>query len=211
MKPLDSSGWVMTARLIIVVAFAILAILPLRITANAKEFEDYAKTLLINQPESSVTINSYKAWYRDRAKQTFADLLAYGKEKAPIREAGYNWAFNYTNTGGKDIVALQINVLAINAFWEYADTFAVFQGAYFIPGKTVEKSGMLSFNEDIAALYYALWVDKVLFADGTVWKTDLAYLTGQIQDGFNIQIEQEWLTPGESIEMNRDTGRQPVQ
>jgi hypothetical protein len=213
-------GWNMTAKAFAVVILSVVSVLFLHCPVNAAEFEDFTKVILVNQPESGVTLNSYKAWFRDRAKQTFADVLAYGKEDAPIREAGYNWGFNYTNTGNREIAALQISVLAINAFWEYADTFAVFQGAYFVPGKSVERSGMVSFNDDVSALYYAVWIDKVLFADGTVWKMDKGYLLKTIEDGYGVDIDEAWLTPDSAIEINRDTklreqvqttGRQPAQ
>ncbi len=209
----------MNTRILFIAMFIIAVSALVQISASAAEFEDYSKVLLINLPESGVTLNSYKAWFRDRPKQTFADVLAYGREKAPIREAGYNWGFNYTNTGNREIVALQVNVLAINAFWEYADTFAVFQGAYFVPGKTVERSGLISFQGDVSALYYAVWVDKVLFADGSVWKIDKDYLLKTIEEGYSIDINEEWLSPEDVVEINRDTkfreqvqttGRQPV-
>ena len=195
----------MITRAFSIAAFTLTAMMILHYSVFAAEFEDYSKVILINQPESGVTLNSYKAWFRDRAKQTFGDVLAYGREKAPIREAGYNWGFNYTNTGSQEIVAVQVNVLAINAFWEYADTFAVFQGAYFVPGKTVERSGLISFRGDVSALYYAVWVDKVLFVDGSIWKMNKDYLLKTIEEGYGIDIDQAWLSPDDAVEINRDT------
>ena len=184
----------------------------------AKDFEDYAQSILVNDPQSGVVMTKYKAWYRDRAKQTFLDKLMY-KEKAPIREAGYNYEVGYCNSSNQDIVALQINVVALNAFWEYADTFAVFHGAIISPGKSLDKGGMVSFNNDVSSLYYAAWIDKVLFDDGTVWKMDHAIVESEIEEKFNVEIEPEWLVPETVIEVHRSekfrrqtqlTGRQPL-
>jgi len=186
--------------------------------SSAKDFEDYAQVILVNDPQSGVVMTKYKAWFRDRAKQTFLDRMIY-KEKAPIREAGYHYEVGYKNTSNQDIVALQINVLALNAFWEYADTFAVFHGAIISPGKSLDKGGRISFNNDVACLYYAAWVDKVLFADGTVWKMDHMQVKTEVEEKFNINIDPAWLTPEKVIEVHRDekfrrqtqlTGRQPL-
>jgi hypothetical protein len=207
---------VRTVLLLLAIAFVQACLIT---EAAAKDFEDYAQVVLVNHPQSGVVLSKYKAWFRDRAKQTFLDLWAYGKEEAPIREAGYNYEVGYTNASSQDIVALQVNVVAFNAFWEYCDTFAVFHGAIISPGKSLDKGGMVSFNNDVSALYYAAWVDKVLFDDGTVWKMDLATVRQQIEEKFNVSVDYDWLSPASVIEVHRDekfrrqvqpTGREPV-
>lgn len=207
----------MVLRFAISVILAI-AVLGAPLISSAKDFEDYAQVILVNDPQSGVVMTKYKAWFRDRATQTLLDRMMY-KEQAPIREAGYNYEVGYMNASNQDIVALQINVLALNAFWEYADTFAVFHGAIISPGKSLDKGGMISFNNDIASLYYAAWVDKVLFADGSVWKMDPMQVKNEVEEKFNINIDPAWLTPEKVIEVHRDekfrrqtqlTGRQPL-
>ncbi len=209
----------MSIRVVVFVFTVVLAQFCAVLAAPARDFEDYAQVLLVNDPQSGVVMTKYKAWYRDRAKQTFLDKLRYGKDEAPIREAGYNYEVGYTNVSGQDIVALQVNIVAFNAFWEYCDTFAVFHGAIISPGKSLDKGGMVSFNNDVSALYYAAWVDKVLFDDGTVWKMDLATVRQQIEERFNVSVDYDWLLPATVIEVHRDekfrrqtqlTGREPV-
>ncbi len=208
----------MVLRLLVITLLAFI-LFGASLTVFAKDFEDYAQSVLVNDPQSGVVMTKYKAWFRDRAKQTLLDVMMYGQEKAPIREAGYHYEVGYKNTSSQDIVALQINVLALNAFWEYADTFAVFHGAIISPGKSLDKGGRISFNNDVASLYYAAWIDKVLFADGTVWKMDHAIVESEIEEKFNVDIDPEWLVPERVIEVHRDekfrrqtqlTGRQPV-
>ena len=63
----------------------------------AKDFEDYAQVILVNDPQSGVVMTKYKAWYRDRAKQTLLDRMIY-EEQAPIREAGYNYEVGCYNS-----------------------------------------------------------------------------------------------------------------
>lgn len=208
----------MILRLLVGVFLAII-VLGASLTVFAKDFEDYAQSILVNDPQSGVVMTKYKAWFRDRAKQTLLDVMMYGQEQAPIREAGYHYEVGYRNTSNQDIVALQINVVALNAFWEYADTFAVFHGAIISPGKSLDKGGMVSFNNDVSSLYYAAWIDKVLFDDGAVWKMDHAIVESEIEEKFNIDIEPEWLVPETVIEVHRDekfrrqtqlTGKQPL-
>jgi len=206
---------VLRFAVVLVIAFAFLAA---SFVSSAKDFEDYAQVILVNDPQSGVVMTKYKGWFRDRAKQTILDRMVY-KEQAPIREAGYYYEVGYKNASNQDIVALQVNVIALNAFWEYADTFAVFHGAIISPGKSLDKGAMISFNNDIASLYYAAWIDKVLFADGTVWKMDPMKVKSEVEEKFNIDLDPAWLTPEKVVEVHRDekfrrqtqlTGRQPV-
>ncbi len=151
----------MKPLLLCVALFLVLPLAPARAQENPQFYTDrFAKTLDVC-PDVSLTAFDFKTAY--------------------VSDAGFRRSYSYAwrNKGAKPVVAFEIRVLRFNPFDEpLADLVTTIPGhdsgnfSPLAPGES-DSDGVREGSD--ADLFTALaYVDKVRFADGTVWRADAA-------------------------------------
>jgi len=174
---------------------------------EALDYDDYVVDVLINDPDCSLQVTDWNAWYRSDDTITFGDafIAAYNETAPTVREAGFQYDLEVFHVAESttDIIAYQVNVVVFSAFDEYSDTFGIFQGAVLRPDKSVERNNSAIFNGDNSFLTFFIWVDKVRDADGNIYFADLENIKSEIDTTMGIDIPFEFLEAGHIVEINQ--------
>jgi len=121
---------------------------------------------VVSQPDAPVTITHYSAAYQASSR--------YGNE-------GIHHNVEYTNSGTKPIVAVQIGLVSFDIWNEFLDRTGGISIEDMMPGSTKEGTWVALSYGDFSFLTGVAYVSKARFLDGTIWDADLSAIAEELR------------------------------